>query len=60
MEIINHYPTRIEPLLLRITQLLKKYQQEDIEPILEVKKASCLKSTTSFPGEQSGKMPDWV
>ena len=58
MEIINRYPTRIEPLLTRITQLLKQYQQEVTEPKLEVIKTSCLKSSTSFLGAASGKTPD--
>ncbi len=58
MKIINHYPANIEPVVLRINQLLKQYQNEVLEQKKEIKGTNCLKSSTSFPGEQFGKMPD--
>lgn len=53
MEIRVQYPKNLGTLLSRLVRLLEQYEVSKTEA-----RSNCLKSSTSFLGEQSGKTLD--
>lgn len=54
MEVKSKYPKTVEPLLLRLVQILNSGKKNAL-----AEKISRRKSSTSFHGEPSGRTPRW-